>query len=149
MSQRAVDPWGLVAALGRWYLVGFDHLSEEERMFRLDRIRSASLTDVDTVVPDDFNPDRYRGAFADKNEEPNLGFEISPEVSRWFEDYYPVHSSETLPDGWRRIRLISSGDQWSATLILRLGNGVRAVEPANAMERARELAGAISAQHSS
>ncbi|HEX2239953.1 MAG TPA: WYL domain-containing protein, partial [Actinomycetota bacterium] len=37
ISEREVDPLGLVEALGRWYLVGFDHLRGAERMFRVER----------------------------------------------------------------------------------------------------------------
>jgi predicted DNA-binding transcriptional regulator YafY len=37
-SEREFDPYGLVFHYGRWYLVGFDHRSEEMRSFRVDRI---------------------------------------------------------------------------------------------------------------
>lgn len=148
LTEREVDPWGLVAALGRWYLVALDHLSGEERMFRLDRIKAAEVTGVPTDVPDDFDPQRYKGAFPDKKEEPNLSFEISPEVSRWFEDYYPVARSNTLDDGWRHVDLVASGDRWAAVLILRLGNGVRAIEPPSVRDETRRLADRISSRHS-
>ena len=147
LTERSVDPWGLVAALGRWYLVALDHLSGEERMFRLDRIKDARLLDESADIPGDFDPDRYRGAFADRHEEPNVSFEISPEVSRWFEDYYPVWQSRELEDGWRRIELVSSGNRWAATLILRLGGGVRRVEPAAVVEETRALGAAVLARH--
>jgi proteasome accessory factor C len=147
LTERTVDPWGLVSALGRWYLVGLDHLSGEERMFRLDRIKRASVTGEAADVPSDFDRERYRGAFSDREAEPNLSLEISPEVARWFEDYYPVAASETLGDGWKKVQLVSSGDRWSATLILRLGDGVRSVQPPAAMDEARRLAQAIAARH--
>jgi proteasome accessory factor C len=147
LSEREVDPWGLVAALGRWYLVALDHLSGEERMFRLDRVKEAEVLDTDAEVPKDFDPKRYQGAFPDKKQEPNVSFEISPEVSRWFEDYYPVERSEDLSDGWRHVDLVASGDRWAATLILRLGNGVRAIEPPSVLEETRRLAGSIAARH--
>jgi proteasome accessory factor B len=38
--ERSVDPLWLTFANGRWYLGGNDHLREEERRFRLDRIDS-------------------------------------------------------------------------------------------------------------
>jgi proteasome accessory factor C len=147
LTQRVLDPWGLVAALGRWYLVGFDHSSGEERMFRLDRIKRATVTDEAAEVPADFDRDRYKGAFSDRDAEPNLSFEISPEVARWFEDYYPVAGSETLDDGWKEVRLVSSGDPWAATLILRLGSGVRNVQPSSVTDEAKRLAEAIAARH--
>lgn len=40
-QKRFVDPWGVVANEGLWYLVGFDHDREDVRVFRLSRIREA------------------------------------------------------------------------------------------------------------
>ncbi len=37
-EDRTVDPYRLEFQRGRWYLTGFDHLREEERNYRLDRI---------------------------------------------------------------------------------------------------------------
>lgn len=147
LTTREVDPWGLVAAMGRWYLVGLDHLSGEERMFRLDRIKVATVTDAAAEVPDDFDPDRYKGAFTERDEEPNLTLEISPDVGRWFEDYYRVSSSEALPDGWQRVHLVASGNRWAATMVLGLGEGVRAVTPSEVKEEAHRLATAIAARY--
>jgi proteasome accessory factor C len=146
-STRKVDPWGLVAALGRWYLVGLDHNSSEERMFRVDRIKSATLTEDDAPAPDDFDAERYRGAFVGREDQQTVMMEISADAARWFEDYYPVRSSEELGDGWRRVELFSSSDTWSATVALKLGKEARNVEPPSVTDRARELAAAIASRH--
>ena len=37
-TQRTVDPWGVVTAKGRWYLVGHDRDRNATRTFRLSRI---------------------------------------------------------------------------------------------------------------
>ena len=37
-QERLVDPWSLSFRRGHWYLAGFDHTREEERLFRLDRV---------------------------------------------------------------------------------------------------------------
>jgi len=37
-EDRDVDPWGVVFKHGRWYLVGHDHLRNDRRCFRLDRV---------------------------------------------------------------------------------------------------------------
>ena len=36
--ERHVDPWSLSFQRGHWYLSGFDHSRQEERLFRLDRV---------------------------------------------------------------------------------------------------------------
>jgi len=147
-STRKVDPWGLVAALGRWYLVGLDHNSGEERMFRVDRIKSAALTEDDAPAPDDFDAERYKGAFVGREDQQTVTMEISSDAARWFEDYYPVRSSEELGDGWRRVELFSSSDTWSATVALKLGKEVRNVQPASVTSRGEELAASIASRHS-
>jgi proteasome accessory factor B len=37
-EERTVDAYRLDFARGRWYLTGYDHLRDDERQFRLDRI---------------------------------------------------------------------------------------------------------------
>lgn len=37
-QERQVDPWSLSFRRGHWYLSGFDHSRQEERLFRLDRV---------------------------------------------------------------------------------------------------------------
>jgi proteasome accessory factor C len=140
LTDRVVEPWSLIAALGRWYLVGQDSKSGEERMFRVDRVKSVTILDETARVPNDFDPSRYAGAFSATGESPRVSLEISPDAARWFEDYYPVASSETLADGWRRLELVASSDRWAAGLVVRLGPHVRAVRPRSVVKEARRLA---------
>ena len=147
MTTREVQPWGLLIALGRWYLVGHDGLSGEERMFRLDRVKRVTITNEPAEVPDDFDPDRYRGAFVPGEKDREVTIEISPAAARWFEDYYPVVSARELPDGWREVKLLASGERWTATLLLRLGEDVRNVRPESMGAAAGDLAASIAAAY--
>ncbi|MEM9071147.1 MAG: WYL domain-containing protein [Myxococcota bacterium] len=59
-TERDVDPYGLFLRRGVWYLVGYDHRSEQVRMFRVSRIRSATVNPKrpgtpDFEVPSDFD----------------------------------------------------------------------------------------------
>jgi predicted DNA-binding transcriptional regulator YafY len=42
-STRQIDPFGLVARRGRWYVPARDHASDELRTFRADRITQATI----------------------------------------------------------------------------------------------------------
>jgi proteasome accessory factor B len=44
-TRRHVQPWGVVSARGRWYVVGHDSDREEPRLFRLSRIVGDVATD--------------------------------------------------------------------------------------------------------
>jgi len=146
LTKRAVEPWGLIAAHGHWYLVGLDDRSGEERMFRTDRIKSVVVTDNPVEVPSEFDPDAYTRAFSGRGSS-TLTIEIPPSVATWFEDYYPVTAAETLTDGWRRITLVAGGERWAATLIARLGSDVRNVQPSGMLDAARDLAVSIAARY--
>ena len=148
LTRRKIDPWALVAALGRWYLVGWDHLSEEERLFRVDRFKTTVVLDEPATVPEDLDTSKYRGAFAGEGGDATVTFDISPQTATWFEDYYPVIQARDLRGGWRRIELYSSGDRWAATLALRLGSDARHFKPQSVVEEARRLARAMAARHS-
>lgn len=146
-TTRTVEPWGLIAAKGRWYLVGMDLLREDERMFRVDRMKASRVIDEPSAPPADFDPERYKGAFIGGDELPLVTLEISPDAARWFDDYYPVSSSQELPDGWRRIELASSRERWAATVVLKLGRQVRNVRPESVWAEAQRLARGIAARH--
>ncbi|HEV2756177.1 MAG TPA: WYL domain-containing protein [Actinomycetota bacterium] len=147
LTHRTVDPWGLIGALGRWYLVGWDHLSEDERMFRTDRMKDVAVLDEPADVPDDFDPEVYKNAFRERGDEATLTMEISPAVARWFGDYYHPRSSETLEDGWQRVEIAVSSTRWAATLVLQLGAGARRVDPADVLSEVRRLAREIAAPY--
>ncbi|GAB7006736.1 WYL domain-containing protein [Nocardioides sp. AN3] len=38
-QTRHVQPWGVVRSSGRWYVIGFDTDRDDERVFRLSRVR--------------------------------------------------------------------------------------------------------------
>ena len=146
ITRRTVDPWGLIAALGRWYLVAHDYSSSDERMFRTDRMKRVEMKDTSVGVEGNFEAQRYRGAFSGIGDT-TVVLEISPAAARWFEDYYPVVRAETLADGWRRVEFTTGGEMWGAMLLLRLGRDARSVAPAALVIRAKELAATISQRH--
>lgn len=58
---RELDPWGIVAHEGAWYLVGFDHGRAEPRVFRTSRIvGSVTVTAQEQSVPRPANEDIRR-----------------------------------------------------------------------------------------
>ncbi|MGZ6391029.1 MAG: helix-turn-helix transcriptional regulator, partial [Ktedonobacterales bacterium] len=54
-SERAMDPYGLVYRAGRWYVVGYCHLRDGVRVFRLDRVLSVELLADTFKRPPDLN----------------------------------------------------------------------------------------------
>lgn len=54
-TERAIDPYGVVHHRGRWYVVGWCHLRDDVRMFRLDRVLALAELDDTFAKPLDFN----------------------------------------------------------------------------------------------
>jgi predicted DNA-binding transcriptional regulator YafY len=54
-TERAIDPYGVVHHRGRWYIVGWCHLRQDVRMFRLDRVLELDVQDETFSKPLDFN----------------------------------------------------------------------------------------------
>lgn len=55
ISERRVDPYGLVHMEHYWYLTGYCYLRQDVRVFRLDRVRRARTTEAGFVPPTDFD----------------------------------------------------------------------------------------------
>ncbi len=58
-TVRSFDPYGLVYHWDRWYTVGWCHLRQDVRVFRLDRIRDATPQEATFTRPPDFDSLAY------------------------------------------------------------------------------------------
>jgi len=54
-TERAFDPWGVVAHNGTWYTIGHCHARGGRRLFRLDRIAEITPLDATFVCPVGFD----------------------------------------------------------------------------------------------
>jgi predicted DNA-binding transcriptional regulator YafY len=56
-TERELSPHGLVVHSGRWYLAAHDHMRDDLRTFRVDRMRSTADVGKQAVEPPDaFDP---------------------------------------------------------------------------------------------
>lgn len=58
-SRRVVEPYGMFLEKGRWHMVGFDHLTQERRIFLLRRVKRLAInpkkpSNADYRIPGDF-----------------------------------------------------------------------------------------------
>ena len=58
-TERDFDPYGLVLHWEHWYLVGWCHLRQSPRVFRLDRILDAVIEETTFERPEEFDSLRY------------------------------------------------------------------------------------------
>lgn len=117
VTRRRIDPVHLFADEGFWYVLAHCHLAGAERVFRLDRVRSAVPTDESFAPPE---PAPGVQLFAPGDSAPRVTLDLAAEA-RWVAEQYPVDDVEELPDGGLRVRLAVSGLPWLERLLLRLG----------------------------
>ena len=145
MTRRKVDPHLVFASLGHWYFSGYCHLVQDRRLFRLDRIKSLSLTDETFEQP----------AAADAELPPPLVYVPGPDdvlvrirVARGISsvglaEYFNVESTKDLPRGRQELTFRTSPSPTLEKLLLRFGADVDVLEPVELAERMREAADRI------
>jgi proteasome accessory factor C len=121
-SQRAVDPYRLFAARGAWYLYGRCHVAGGERLFRVDRVASAQLSEATFERPAGAG-DATPALLVVDPDAPRVTLDLPPDA-RWVVDTYPVEAVEDGPDGTTRARLAVASRAWLERLLLRLGPDV-------------------------
>jgi len=122
-TTREVDPYRVYADHGQWYVVGYDHLRDEERLFRVDRVVDIELLDDTFDLTDE---PRTLGLFEARADDPRVVLELAPEAA-WVVEVYPVEAVETRPDGHIRVTLAISARPWLERLLLRLGPRARVI----------------------
>lgn len=128
VSERTVDPRGVVTAGGQRYLDAWCHTAEAPRLFRLDRIRSAEVTDTPIRTEPVPPRDLADGLFTTASSTRLVTLELRREA-RWVVEYYPVEDAEEADDGRLVVRLRVADEAWLQRLLLRLTPFARVIEP--------------------
>jgi proteasome accessory factor C len=115
-TTRTIDPWAVFSSAGQWYVQGRDHTRDAERLFRLDRIRSARLLYGTFERP----AATTAAVYNPRPEDPVLTLELEPAAS-WVAEQYPNEGVDDLGGGRLRVRLRISEQAWLERLLLRLG----------------------------
>jgi len=149
ITERDVDPMRLLNREAHWYLEGWCHRAEDVRLFRLDRVQSLTVLDVDGTPPEQAQP-------RDLDAEPLRASCIDTVVTlrtepgaSWIADYYPVESVTELGEGRRRIVLRAADPTWLVRLAWRHGGLVTVEEPPELVARIRDGAAAALAAYPS
>jgi proteasome accessory factor C len=123
-ARRVIDPYAVFSAGGQWYVSGWCHRVDDERMFRVDRIASATPLDS-TFAPPKQAPElsSYRPRPAD----PRVTLDLEPSA-RWVAEQYPVEKVEEVEGGRLRVTLAASQPAWLERLLLRLGRRATVVD---------------------
>ena len=141
-TTRTVTPRKVFEDSGRWYVAADDHLSGEDRVFRVDRIEKIAGTQIfDQLreVRDDELP-----WFSESLQQVTLRV---GKHARWIVESYPYVSRVDNKDGSVDLIISVTSKHWLGRLLLRAGNGVKVVKPAEHKQLASETARSVLARY--
>jgi proteasome accessory factor C len=136
VSTRRIDPEHVFGALGNWYVVAWDQGAEDERMFRIDRIRDARPTGEAFEARG--LAGQGRELYSRTPEDITVRLRLGP-GARWVAEYYEVEGTRRR-DGELEVSLPTKDLAWVAKLVLRLGGEVAVLEPRELADLARRTA---------
>ncbi len=145
-STRLVEPYALINGREGWYLASFDPSRGDVRHFRLDRIKSA------TVTSESFSPRPDVDPAADVDGWPRTGevpasrraqVWVSPERARWAREERGALAE--LDDGSIVVELGFAGVDWLVRETLKEAGDAAVLEPEDARAAVRAAAEAIAA----
>ena len=116
-TRRVIDPYAVFSASGQWYVSGWCHRVDDERLFRVDRIAAATALES-TFAPPTARPEL--SAYRPDAGDPRFTLELDPSA-RWVAQQYPVEKVEEIEGGLLRVTLAASQPAWLERLLLRLG----------------------------
>lgn len=139
-TERDVDPMRVFNLDGHWYLEGWCHRAEDQRLFRLDRIEQVDLLDVDGTPPEGVQPRELSGSlFQPSGDELLVRLRLQP-AAAWVAEYYPVEEATTVDGGCLEIDLRVADPAWVVALVCRLGGQAVVLEPRAVAERVAAVA---------
>jgi predicted DNA-binding transcriptional regulator YafY len=153
--KRLVDPLGLVAKAGIWYLVGTVNYPHPQT-FRVSRIQEAELTEGHGRRPPHFQLADYWqqwcAQFEATQEQYSVTIRVAPEavahLLRFYgESLYALLAQPEVTDaqGFVTLPLSFGSAQAACEALMGLGTAVEILAPAELRERVRQLALALAA----
>jgi proteasome accessory factor C len=146
-SRRTVEPYQLVNGREGWYVAVFDPSREAVRHFRLDRIKSAVVTDEsfepnpEIDIFEGVDDGWLRTGQVEASRRARLW--ISPERARWAREERTVISEGA--DGSVVVELGYAGIEWLVREVLKEAGDAVVLEPSEARQAVREAAMGIEA----
>ena len=143
-TTRTVEPYALINGRDGWYLASFDRARGAVRHFRLDRFKSAQVTDESFEPRDDIDPAADVSGWPRTGEVPasrRARVLISPERARWAREERAVLAE--LSDGSVIVELPFAGVDWLVREVLKEAGDAAVLEPADARAAVQRTVEAI------
>ncbi len=150
LTERTVDPLGLVYYTDRWNLVAYDHLREGIRNFRLDRIRTMHVTMQRFEPPEGFDLEAYLEEKGHSQDNHRIRLRFEGETYRWARRRIPAQiEEERVVDGAMEVTFYFENLDYVADWLLRYGTQVQVLDPEALRDKIRARALDLARQYES
>ncbi len=140
-TDRKVDPYALSFRWGNWYLIGYCHLRDEMRTFRIDRISDVRGLKETFEFPHDFDAKTYMEETMRWENQYHIAVQIDAELAvrmrERSDDWMQVSDN---PDGSVTVRFDADNLDWAAGWVLSYGKRAKALEPPELISRVTQAA---------
>jgi predicted DNA-binding transcriptional regulator YafY len=140
-SRRQIEPYAVMHADGRWYLIGYCLTRKALRTFRLDRVSNLELGAGKFRRPDGFDARRHMEKsmpFVQSEYRIDVWIEMPIEDAQ--QSFAPWRVSLTEQDGGTRVRCGRDRLEMFAAMLLSAGKRIVVHEPEELRRTFRELA---------
>ncbi|CQR52790.1 helix-turn-helix transcriptional regulator [Paenibacillus riograndensis] len=138
LTQREIDPYYLIPRDQRFYLIGYCHLKQAIRTFRISRFQEVEVTDR-SFDKGNFNIKKYlKNTWSIDRGNKNIKFRVRfhPEIARYIKEeelfVHPWMSDEN--DGSLLFEVTVNNEKEFTKWILQYGPNAEILEPASARE---------------
>ena len=146
--RRNFDPYALVHRWGWWYAIGYCHLRQALRSFRVDRIVELALLDETFEAPADFDIRAYLASELYPQPPVTARLRFAPQWATIARDNRPYWESiEEQADGSIIASFYAPDVKWAASTVLAYGGCAVVLEPEELRETVSEWARTIAEQH--
>ncbi len=145
-TTRLVEPYALINGREGWYLASFDPTRDSVRHFRLDRIKSATVTSETFEPRPDVDPAADVDGWPKTGEVPasrRARVWVSPERARWAREERGAIAE--LQDGSVIVELGFAGVDWLVRETLKEAGDAVVLAPEDARQAVRSAAATIAA----
>jgi predicted DNA-binding transcriptional regulator YafY len=140
-TERVLDPYALAFQWGLWYLVGYCHLRDEMRTFRVDRILQVRPLETTFVQPRGFSVREYLASTMQSEARYHVAVHLDASVApaaRERHDHWMEFTENA--DGSVIARFGETHLGWAAGWVLSHGAAAKVLEPPELVARVQEAA---------